>query len=990
MRYGELSASPRLDGKIAILEGHELENVSLLISTQLIRNIAGYCFCRIRSRPALHRQEGRTTSDPLEGVLTAIYAESKAFCLAVEHSAGQVIISLGEGSSDSPGSPIIQAVLGGTWGAGHIITDDSLATRLSSCISGSYGGAITGVPSRPTDRLIPITVIDALRRGLGGAPWTYLVVGLPINRQVLQEYRRDLIAETAALRNNPIRDDITSPERRAAEHYASLIEATLKRIELGQQVGAWQVGCFLFGNRVDLRQGLGILSGNLGGNSGAAPPIRIHACSCQGGQPAMATLLTTPEAAILTRLPEEETPGWRIERQAIFDGDPEPPGPGTRITLGHLVIDGAVTTTPLEISIDDLTRHAVVAGATGSGKTTTLKAILRRADVPFLIIEAAKREYRRLLNEPLFADLLIFTLGDETPGCSAPFRLNPFEVPAGTSVQSHIDSLEDLFRASFVFYAPMPYVFKRALHQIYEDKGWDLSANTNRRGEGPASFPTLTDLGTAIRRLVPTLGYDNRLEMDIMAGLLTRIDSLKTGAKGRMLDTRHSLDIDALLERRVVLELGGIGNDDEKAFIIGLLLIRIYRHHENVGQGAKGLRHLLLVEEAHRLLRQMPSRDSETEGTRQKAVEFFSNMLSEIRAFGVGLIVAEQIPTKLAVDVIKNTSLKLMHRLPAADDRILLGAAMLLDENQTRHAATLEVGRAIVFREGMDAPMLVNIVSDSLDGRPVDNGFVCEHMRKAFYDGSPGLLAHRRSCVTCPLLQAGCGLLRERVGGLLSDRRYQEAFNRFYLTLGISGYHAGLFDDLDQLLLERLIGRGELEGGRRCLFTQGADRLLERSGVLFGTSYKSLEQLESAWAAMLSGLAGGSAEIHGLEPFRHLFKTWRSSGEVPFAGCRECQHRCLFRPEAEFLSGDPGLDGDFTDAMRLPDDDRLTAELVLLCREAGERLTGVPTGGASSSAGYCWFVQASARRGYHRRLQERLAARIHKTLFPERNGAASL
>ena len=37
-------------------------------------------------------------------------------------------------------------------------------------------------------------------------------------------------------------------------------------------------------------------------------------------------------------------------------------------------------------------------------------------------------------------------------------------------------------------------------------------------------------------------------------------------------------------------------------------------------------------------------------------------------AYGEGLVIAEQIPAKLIPDAIKNTAVKITHRLPAADD----------------------------------------------------------------------------------------------------------------------------------------------------------------------------------------------------------------------------------------------------------------------------------------------------------------------------------
>ncbi len=82
-------------------------------------------------------------------------------------------------------------------------------------------------------------------------------------------------------------------------------------------------------------------------------------------------------------------------------------------------------------------------------------------------------------------------------------------------------------------------------------------------------------------------------------------------------------------------------------------------------------------------------------------------MLAEIRAYGEGLIIAEQIPSKLTVDVIKNTAVKIVHRLPAQDDRESVGATMNLDEAQSRRVVALEPSQGVVFSDGMDRPLLI-------------------------------------------------------------------------------------------------------------------------------------------------------------------------------------------------------------------------------------------------------------------------------------------
>ena len=117
-----------------------------------------------------------------------------------------------------------------------------------------------------------------------------------------------------------------------------------------------------------------------------------------------------------------------------------------------------------------------------------------------------------------------------------------------------------------------------------------------------------------------------------------------------------------------------------------------------------------MIEEAHRLLRRAGSADGPGGGgAAGHAVEMFAGLLAEIRAYGEGLIIAEQIPARLVPDVIKNTAVKIVHRLPAADDREAVGATMNATPSQSRYLVTLPPGQAAVFSDGMDFPVLVQV-----------------------------------------------------------------------------------------------------------------------------------------------------------------------------------------------------------------------------------------------------------------------------------------
>ena len=90
-------------------------------------------------------------------------------------------------------------------------------------------------------------------------------------------------------------------------------------------------------------------------------------------------------------------------------------------------------------------------------------------------------------------------------------------------------------------------------------------------------------------------------------------------------------------------------------------------------------------------------------------VEQFANMLAEVRAYGEGLAIVEQIPTKIIPDAIKNTATKIAHRVPAADDREVLAGAMNVTGEQATAFAALQPGEAIISLEKHPIPIKIQV-----------------------------------------------------------------------------------------------------------------------------------------------------------------------------------------------------------------------------------------------------------------------------------------
>lgn len=445
----------------------------------------------------------------------------------------------------------------------------------------------------------------------------------------------------------------------------------------------------------------------------------------------VSTPLNTEELSIIMNVPRQEVQGVTIRPSTSFGVNYVVPAETDALRLGRVVHKRVpVESMPYLLPRTILQKHLFVCGVTGSGKTNTCMGLLRNLGLPFLVIEPAKTEYRQMLS--VLPDMKVFTLGGET---ISPFRINPFEFSPGCNLLTHVDNLKSVFSAAFPMYAAMPYILEEAIIEVYQDKGWELATSTNvyldaqaageSRGTSPASerffdfLPTMQDLYEKIDDVVQRKQYAQEQTMNYSAALKARISSLLTGSKGLMLNTRRSTPMATLLREQVVLELKHIGDDEEKCFLMGLILSAIYEYREATGHPGAPLEHVVLIEEAHRLLRRVPEYVSpEVGNSRGKAVETFANVISEIRSLGQGLIVVDQIPSKLAQDVIKNTNMKVVHRTLARDDRDHVGSAMNLTEEQRRELGLLEVGQAVIHREGMDKAFLVQIDCLVADNAP--------------------------------------------------------------------------------------------------------------------------------------------------------------------------------------------------------------------------------------------------------------------------------
>lgn len=440
----------------------------------------------------------------------------------------------------------------------------------------------------------------------------------------------------------------------------------------------------------------------------------------------LCSFVTSEELCGICTIPIENTIGFEIKKSKSYSINNQMGKDD--ISIGKVCeYDRPLSNVNFGLSEEDLNKHTFVCGITGSGKTNTVKHILENVEKPFLVIEPAKKEYRNLMK-----NVNVFTLGRPEINC---IKLNPFYILPGISPQQHIDLLKDLFSVSFGFYGPMPYILEKCLYNIYTKKGWNLTLGfhpclTGRKGlfdlfrediikekyalkAHKYLFPTMQDLKDEVDNYIEhEMTYEGEVKGNIRSAIKSRIDSLCIGAKGFMFNTFETSNFDELLSQNTVLELEGLADDADKAFALGLLIMYVneYRQVQKEVNNVQGLTHVLVIEEAHRLLKNVSTENNEDMGNpKGKAVDHFTNMLAEMRAYGQGVIVAEQIPSKLAPDVIKNSSNKIIHRIIAMDDQEAIANTIGVEMDHAIYLGNQKVGYALCHKEGMVQPVIVKV-----------------------------------------------------------------------------------------------------------------------------------------------------------------------------------------------------------------------------------------------------------------------------------------
>lgn len=364
---------------------------------------------------------------------------------------------------------------------------------------------------------------------------------------------------------------------------------------------------------------------------------------------------------------------------------------GGDITVGKLRSSSKGDT--IGFSLKDLAKHMLVVGTPGSGKTTFSVSLLDRLwkehNIPFLVIEPAKNEYRALVQS--IPNLQVFTPGKNF---ISPFVFNPFVPPKNVKLETYKSTLKTAFAAAVSMSTPLDKIFEESINNCYSDFRWLDTYTSDDKGK----VFNITDFIRCFQNTFDEIGYTGDAKNIGRAGVV-RLNSLVN-----LFDNYFSIPIEDILSKPTIIELAAIENSDQKALIISLLLLSIlaYVNANYVGEG--GLKNVILLEEAHVLLDADTNAGQGDANPSAIAQGLVKRMLAEIRSYGVGIVIADQSPRKVSTDVVALTDMKVVFRLVENEDKRIIGDSTGMTESQIQRMSKLKPGEAYLFFNKLETP----------------------------------------------------------------------------------------------------------------------------------------------------------------------------------------------------------------------------------------------------------------------------------------------
>ncbi|MEM5793912.1 MAG: DUF87 domain-containing protein [Candidatus Aenigmatarchaeota archaeon] len=340
---------------------------------------------------------------------------------------------------------------------------------------------------------------------------------------------------------------------------------------------------------------------------------------------------------------------------------------------------------PLFLNEKDLLTHVGIFGSSGSGKTNIVHFLVKslaKREIPILIFDFSKRNYRDLLATELKERITVYTVGRDI----APFRFNPLVPPQGVQVSQWIKEFAEVFDHAYWLLGGGRHIILKALDELYKK----LEPET----------PRIKDIKDWLEKY--SCFELSPREKNWIATAKRPLESLCLRETGEIFDCEKGILPSSFFEKGkiTILELDSLSNDD-KTFFIEIILQWI-RDWLIVSNKREKLLGVIILEEAHHVLNR--------EKTKKFGVEAVTDLIfREIRELGIGMIYVDQHPSLVSYPALGNTSTHIYMNLGldtkySSDVQDAANMLGLREEKDIDYLRRLPVGHAFILIRKSDFP----------------------------------------------------------------------------------------------------------------------------------------------------------------------------------------------------------------------------------------------------------------------------------------------
>jgi hypothetical protein len=358
--------------------------------------------------------------------------------------------------------------------------------------------------------------------------------------------------------------------------------------------------------------------------------------------------------------------------------------PASVLQAGIVLAQQRANHVPITITTEQLTRHLLLAGGTGFGKTTLIRQVLRQLQtlgIKRFTIDRKDDTRRNAIDDP---NCLILHAGA---------RYNPLQKPAYLSLAEHLTLFVQCFARSFFGGEHLKQALTEALQRVFSEQ----------------SHPCLADVPPILERLLQKATTFTR--RDALQGLLLRLQRFAL-VFPTPCTTRRGVATDELFRHSLHLPVSLQSEPDD--FLFTLLVHHLFLYQRS-RQARAGLEYVIVIDEALHLWQ---ARASNIEHQ-----PLLSMLQSMVREFGIGLIVAttslQVIDPILKANVFAQIAMSMTNHFETSEVASSFG---MTNEEHAYFSTKLQRGECIIkLADGWRYPLLGHFPPDH-DSKEVREG----------------------------------------------------------------------------------------------------------------------------------------------------------------------------------------------------------------------------------------------------------------------------